>query len=141
MAPAREGLPSQVSGTGKCLSHASALPAGKTLSTLAREFRTTCSTEFPLSCVNHLIQGGGYAIDNLHFMKGIEPDGYLTISGDVARITAKELAQYEGIFGGFSAGANVAGAMALLREEMKGKTIVAVICDSGLKYLSTDLWD
>jgi cysteine synthase A len=31
--------------------------------------------------------------------------------------------------------------MALLEGEMAGRTIVVMICDSGLKYLSTDLWD
>ncbi|TIV38455.1 MAG: cysteine synthase, partial [Mesorhizobium sp.] len=28
----------------------------------------------------------------------------------------------------------------LLRSDQSGKTIAVVICDSGLKYLSTDLW-
>jgi cysteine synthase A len=46
----------------------------------------------------------------------------------------------EGIFGGFSAGANVAAALQLLADEMRGKTVAVVIPDSGLKYLSTDLW-
>ena len=89
---------------------------------------------------DHPIQGGGYAMKDLKFLRDISPDGYLTVSGDIARRTALDLAKYEGIFGGFSAGANVAGALSLLHGEMRGKTIAAVICDSGLKYLSTDLW-
>ncbi|WP_404609899.1 pyridoxal-phosphate dependent enzyme [Caballeronia udeis] len=68
-------------------------------------------------------------------------DGYLQVSGDDARRVARELARAEGIFGGFSAGANVAAALQLLAGEMRGRTIAAVICDSGLKYLSTDLWN
>jgi cysteine synthase A len=55
--------------------------------------------------------------------------------------TTKELAKYEGIFGGYSSGANVAAALQLLSGDMVGKTIAVVICDSGLKYLSTSLWD
>jgi cysteine synthase A len=41
---------------------------------------------------------------------------------------------------GFSSGANVAAAMQLLRGDFTGQTVVVLICDSGLKYLSTDLW-
>jgi cysteine synthase A len=47
----------------------------------------------------------------------------------------------EGIFAGFSSGANVAAALQLLRGEMTGKTVAVMMCDSGLKYLSTDLWE
>lgn len=67
-------------------------------------------------------------------------DGCLQVSGDTARQTTRDLAQYEGIFAGFSAGANVAGAVQLLKGAHKGQTIAVVICDSGLKYLSTDLF-
>ncbi|RLT19390.1 MAG: cysteine synthase, partial [Planctomycetota bacterium] len=51
------------------------------------------------------------------------------------------LAREEGIFAGFTAGANVAAALQLLRGEFSGKTIAVSICDTGLKYLSTGLWD
>ena len=56
------------------------------------------------------------------------------------RETARLLAKTEGVFGGFSGGANVAAAADLLRGDHKGGVIACVICDSGLKYLSTDLW-
>jgi cysteine synthase len=67
-------------------------------------------------------------------------DGYLTVSGEEARDTARALAGTEGIFAGFSSGANVAAALHLLAGEMAGKTVAVLICDSGLKYLSTTLW-
>jgi cysteine synthase A len=51
------------------------------------------------------------------------------------------LARSEGIFGGFSSGANVAAALQLLSGKEAGKTVAVVICDSGLKYLTTDLWE
>lgn len=90
---------------------------------------------------NHPIQGGGYAMAELDFLRDVPVDGYLAVSGEEARDTARALARTEGIFAGFSSGANVAAALGLLAGEMAGKTIAVIICDSGLKYLSTDLWD
>ena len=89
----------------------------------------------------HPIQGGGYAMGNLSFMKDIPVDGYLTVSGADARETTRTLAKEEGIFAGFSAGANVAAALSLLEGPERGGTIGVIICDSGLKYLSTDLFE
>ena len=89
---------------------------------------------------NHKIQGGGYSMPNLKFLKKVEVDGYIHISDTEAIEVARQLAEKEAIFGGFSSGANVAAALHLLKGEFKGKTIVCLICDSGLKYLSTDLW-
>ncbi len=43
----------------------------------------------------------------------------------------------EGLCLGLSSGINVAGAMALARELGPGKTIVTILCDSGMRYLST----
>ena len=88
----------------------------------------------------HPIQGGGYAMPDLTFMRGVAADGYCTVSGDTARATAQDLAKTEGIFAGFSSGANVAAALELLAGPEAGGTIGVVICDSGLKYQSTDLW-
>jgi cysteine synthase A len=90
---------------------------------------------------NHPIQGGGYAMADLIFLKDVPVDGYLQVSGDAARDATRLLARSEGIFGGFSSGANVAAALQLLAGDLAGKTIAVVICDSGLKYLSTNLWD
>lgn len=90
---------------------------------------------------DHPIQGGGYAMADLTFLQDVAVDGYVSVSGDVARETTRALAREEGIFGGFSAGANVAAALDLLAGAEKGGVIGVVICDSGLKYLSTDLWE
>ena len=94
----------------------------------------------PATDPNHPIQGGGYAIPDLRFINRAHVDGYIEISGAVATETARELARTEGIFAGFSAGANVAAAKRLLGAELPGKTVVVLLNDSGLKYLSTDLW-
>jgi len=88
----------------------------------------------------HPIQGGGYNMATLPALEGVSLDGYLEVSADEAMACTRLLAGKEGIFAGFSAGANVAAAMQLLGGELAGKTIAVIICDSGLKYLSTDLW-
>uniref|UniRef100_A0A7S0JJI8 Tryptophan synthase beta chain-like PALP domain-containing protein n=1 Tax=Calcidiscus leptoporus TaxID=127549 RepID=A0A7S0JJI8_9EUKA len=89
----------------------------------------------------HKIQGGGYGMAVLASLGFSEPpDGYLEVTSDEATEMARLLARSEGIFAGFSGGANVAAAVQLLRGPLKGGTIACMICDSGLKYLSTDLW-
>lgn len=89
---------------------------------------------------NHRIQGGGYSMAHLPLLEGITPDGYLTVTDEDAMQASRRLAAEEGIFAGFSAGANVAAALKLLEGPEAGGTIAVIICDTGLKYLSTDLW-
>ena len=90
---------------------------------------------------NHRIQGGGYSIAELDFINPSHVDGYLQVGDEVAISVARRLAAEEGIFAGFSSGANVAAALQLLDGPCKGLAIAVFICDSGLKYLSTDLWE
>ncbi|KAJ0282929.1 hypothetical protein COL940_004853 [Colletotrichum noveboracense] len=94
----------------------------------------------PVSQAEHPIQGGGYVMPDLVYLKDVPVNGYIQVTGDQAKQGARLLARKEGIFGGFSSGANVSAAIELLKGPMKGKTIAIMICDSGLKYLSTDLW-
>jgi len=88
----------------------------------------------------HRIQGGGYAMAELPLLAGIAVDGFLTVSDEEAMTAARRLAREEGIFAGFSSGANLAAAIKLLEGTEKGGSVAIVICDTGLKYLSTDLW-
>ena len=90
---------------------------------------------------DHPIQGGGYSMGQLEQLDGVEPDGFLAVSSDDAIKWARRLARREGIFAGYSSGANVAAAIHLLKERETGGNIAIVACDSGLKYLSTDLWN
>jgi cysteine synthase len=94
----------------------------------------------PLTKPNHPIQGGGYAIPDLKFVRKEYVDGYIQVGGDEAIAAARRLAKTEGIFAGFSSGANLAAAIHLLKGELPGKTVVILMNDSGLKYLSTELW-
>jgi cysteine synthase A len=89
---------------------------------------------------SHRIQGGGYAMKDLPCIFPNDVDGYLEITDEEAIQAARTLAKLEGIFGGFSAGANVAAAVKVLQRN-KDEVVAILICDSGLKYLSTDLWE
>ena len=89
---------------------------------------------------DHPIQGGGYSMKSLAQLDDIEPDGYLTVSVQDAIDCTRRLAKEEGIFAGYSSGANLAAALQLLRGPLPGAAIAIIACDSGLKYLSTDLW-
>lgn len=89
----------------------------------------------------HRIQGGGYSRADLQFLNPKHIDGYLQVSDREAVETARSLAKREGIFAGFSSGANVAAAIQLLKGPLKGRTVATAINDSGLKYLSTGLWE
>lgn len=93
-----------------------------------------------LDAPGHPIQGGGYARATLAHLEGVPIDGFIQVSGDEAREHARMLAREEGIFGGFSSGANLAGAIRALERLPAGSTVAMIVCDSGLKYLSTDLW-
>ena len=94
----------------------------------------------PVTNPNHRIQGGGYSMANLPLVRSEHIDGYLQVTDDEAIQTSRLLAKKEGIFAGFSSGTNVAAALRLLQGPCKGNTIVVLLNDSGLKYLSTDLW-
>jgi cysteine synthase A len=65
-----------------------------------------------------------------------------TVSNDEAIDFARRLAREEGILSGISCGAAVAVAVRLARlPEFKGKTIVAILPDSGERYLSSVLFE
>jgi cysteine synthase A len=94
----------------------------------------------PVTSPEHPIQGGGYSMSSLAQFDEIEPDGYLVVTPRDAINCAQRLAREEGIFAGFSSGANLAAALQLLETRLPGATVAVIACDSGLKYLSTDLW-
>ncbi|MHB8425140.1 MAG: PLP-dependent cysteine synthase family protein [Gammaproteobacteria bacterium] len=93
----------------------------------------------PVISTRHRIQGGGYAFKPL-FWDDRLVDGYLTVTDEESIETAKQLARKEGIFAGLSSGANVAAALKLAGIIKPGSTVVTVLPDSGLKYISTGVY-
>ncbi len=89
----------------------------------------------------HRIQGigAGFVPDVL----GLDlVDEIIRVTADNAISTARSLAKEEGILAGISSGAATYAAIQVAsRGEMSGKTIVAILPDTGERYLSTDLFD
>lgn len=94
----------------------------------------------PFQDGRHKLQGGGYGM-RLPLLNRSDVADFLTVTDEEAIAATRALARREGIFAGFSSGANVAAAMKLLEGPERGSRIVLTINDSGLKYLSTDLFE
>lgn len=87
----------------------------------------------------HKIQGigAGFVPDNLD--RSVI-DEIVTVENDEAIRQAQTLARKEGILGGISCGAALAGALRIAtRPQFKNKCIVVILPDTGERYLSTDL--
>jgi cysteine synthase A len=68
-------------------------------------------------------------------------DEIIKVKNDDALDTARKLAMKEGMLCGISSGANVFAALQIAaRPENKGKVIVTIICDTGERYISTELF-
>ncbi|MFA4874347.1 MAG: cysteine synthase A [bacterium] len=88
----------------------------------------------------HKIQGigAGFVPDVLN--RAIV-DEVLQVTNEDAFAMTRRLAREEGILCGISSGANVHAALKVAgRKENEGKLIVTIICDTGERYLSTDLF-
>jgi len=64
----------------------------------------------------------------------------ITIAAPVAMASSRQLAQKEGIFVGTSSGATFAAALEVAKDAPKGTTILAMLPDTGERYLSTPLF-
>lgn len=88
----------------------------------------------------HKIQGIGAGFVPKIFESEVV-DEIITVSGDDAIRTSRELAQEEGLLVGISSGAAVYAALQLAKKpENAGKIIVALLPDTGERYLSTVLY-
>jgi cysteine synthase A len=68
-------------------------------------------------------------------------DDIATVSTEEAMAMARRLARSDALFAGTSTGANLAAAIEAGKGLGKNGTVVTVMCDSGIKYVSTRLYD
>ena len=87
----------------------------------------------------HKIEGVGIGYTPPLF-DGSLVDGIEPVKTDDAKEMARRLAREEGLFAGTSAGANVVASLRVAKELGPGRTVVTLMCDSGLKYLNTDVY-
>ena len=97
-----------------------------------------------------VLKGGAYAP---HKLQGIGPsfipavydakvvDRVFDVTWEQAIETSRALAKREGILVGISSGAVAYGALQIAKELGKGKRVVAVLPDTGERYLSTPLFE
>ena len=67
-------------------------------------------------------------------------DEIISVRTDDAKDMCRRLAREEGLFAGTSSGANVIAAIRVARQLGPEATVVTLMADSGLKYLSTDVY-
>jgi len=90
---------------------------------------------------SHKIQGIGAGFVPQVLNRGVY-DEIVRITNIEAIETARVIAKTEGLLVGISSGANVAAAKKIAeRPENQGKKIVTILCDTGERYLSTELYE
>ena len=89
---------------------------------------------------SHNVEGVGLGfIPKIYDSKLV--DDVITIEESIARQTSRDLALKEGLFCGTSSGMNVAAAIQISQKLGPKSRVVAIACDTGLKYLSEGLFD
>jgi cysteine synthase len=81
----------------------------------------------------HIIQGTGYGIVPPLWETGLADD-IITVSDAEVEETTKRLASEQGLYVGYSSGANVRAALKYLEMTRSEKKIVTILCDYGYKY-------
>lgn len=87
----------------------------------------------------HRIQGIGAGFIPKIFNRGVV-DRIVTIDYEEARSAARQLAEKEGILCGVSSGAILHAALELSKDLGSGRRVLAILCDTGERYLSTELF-
>lgn len=88
---------------------------------------------------SHRIEGVGAGFIVPIWAEGIANE-IRQVSTEEAMAMARRLARAEGIFAGTSTGANLVAALAIAKLHPPDTVIVTLMCDSGIKYLSTRLY-
>ncbi len=81
----------------------------------------------------HIIQGTGYSSVPPHWVDGLADD-IVTVTDEEVRGMTKRLSSEQGLYVGYSSGANVAAALNYLEANPDIKNIVTILCDTGYKY-------
>jgi cysteine synthase len=87
----------------------------------------------------HKIQGIGAGFIPAIFNRDVV-DRFIPVSYDDARHAARRLAEQEGVLCGISSGAILHASCLIASELGRGKRVLAVLPDTGERYLSTELW-
>jgi cysteine synthase A len=87
----------------------------------------------------HKIQGIGAGFIPEIFNRKVV-DRYIPVSYDDARSAARRLAEQEGILCGISSGAILHASCLVAPQLGRGKRVLAILPDTGERYLSTELW-
>jgi cysteine synthase A len=87
----------------------------------------------------HNIEGVGIGYTPPLWAPGLA-DELVAVSTDEAKEMARRVAREESLFAGTSSGANVAAAIRVGKRLGPKARVVTLMVDSGLKYLSTDLY-
>ena len=81
----------------------------------------------------HIIQGTGYSLIPPHWNKELADDIITVSDSEVAEMTGR-ICLEQGLFVGYSSGANVLASLKLSESHPEIKNIVTVLCDTGYKY-------
>lgn len=127
-------------GTAQCINGVAGV-----LRTLDARIRITAvePSESPVlsggSSGAHKIEGVGPGFVPPMWREGVADEIQQVSTSEAAEMT-RRLAREEALFAGTSSGANVVAALRVAERLGPGRTVATLICDSGLKYLSTDLY-
>ncbi len=81
----------------------------------------------------HIIQGTGYGVVPSHW-DGNLADDIITVSDAEVREMTRRISSDQGLYVGYSSGANVAAALKFAETNPAIKNIVTILCDTGFKY-------
>src|SRR5438094_962393 len=97
----------------------------------------------PVVRLNRMPQLEGVGAEVWAKLENLNPgiyDEVLQVADAEAVMHARALARYEGLLVGISSGANCAAAIRVARKLGRGAVVLTVFCDTGERYLSTELF-